>query len=118
MNDNSLQQTQGQPGFLSEDVEELIKNQIGSQTLEFLQTWAELTRKSLKANKEVLFNCLTVDVDDGHILCRFCGEGIPNWKQDNAREHKSECPMNTIGEVMVDSKKLYKELSEQIESNK
>ena len=58
MNDNSLQQAQGQTGFLSSDVEELIKSQIGSQTLEFLQTWAELTRKSLKANKEVLFNSI------------------------------------------------------------
>ena len=118
MNDNSLQQAQGQTGFLSSDVEELIKSQIGSQTLEFLQTWAELTRKSLKANKEVLFNCLTVDVEDGHILCRFCGEGIPNWKQDNAREHKSNCPMNTIGEVLQDTKQLHKELNGQIESNK
>ena len=32
MNDNSLQQTQGQTGFLSEDVEELIKSEIGSQS--------------------------------------------------------------------------------------
>lgn len=115
MNDNSLQQSQGQTGFLPEDIEELIKKEIGTKTLDFLRTWAELTRKSLKANKEVLFNCLTADVIDGHILCRFCGEGIPNWKQENAREHKSECPMNTIGEVLIDSKKLYKELSENLE---
>ena len=115
MNDTSLQQSQGQTGFLPEDIEELIKKEIGTKTLDFLRTWAELTRKSLKANKEVLFNCLTADVIDGHILCRFCGEGIPNWKQENAREHKSECPMNTIGEVLIDSKKLYKELSENLE---
>ena len=38
--------------------------------------------------------------------------------EDNAREHKSNCPMNTIGEVLQDTKQLHKELNGQIESNK
>lgn len=106
-------------GFnIPSSIAEQLNESIGSEVVDFLKQWADLTRKSLLANKEVIFNCLTVDVEDGHILCRFCGEGIPNWKQDNAREHKSNCPMNTIGEVLQDTKQLHKELNGQIESNK
>ena len=97
-------------------IAEQLNEAIGSEVLDFLKQWAELTRKSLLANKEVIFNCLTVDVENGHILCRFCGEGIPNWKQDNAREHKSECPTNGISEVLSAVKKMHTELNENIEN--
>ena len=114
MNDNTVEKPEGLSGFLPKDIEQVLNNEMGSKTLEFLTMWAGLTRKSLKANKEILFNCLTVDIEDGHILCRFCGEGIPNWKQENAREHKGECPMNMISDVLVDVKNMHREIKENL----
>jgi hypothetical protein len=97
-------------------ISEQLSEAINSEVLDFLKQWAELTRKSLLANKEVIFNCLTIDSSDGHILCRFCGEGIPNWKQENSREHKSECPTNSISEVLRAVKKMHTELNENVEN--
>jgi len=110
MNDNTK-------GFdIPSEIKEQLNKYIGSEVLEFLKTWAELTRKSLEANKEVLFNCLTVDILEGHILCRFCGDGIPNWRQENSREHKSECPMNAITDILDTVRKMHKDLNETIEN--
>ena len=104
-------------GFnIPSEITEQLNEYIGFEVLEFLKVWAKLTRTSLEANKEVLFNCLTVDIIDGHILCRFCGEGIPNWKQENAREHKSECPINSISDVLSTVKKMHKDLNETVEN--
>ena len=94
-------------GFLPREMEELLSKEIGSQTVEFLGAWADLTRKSLHANKEVIYNCL-VKEEDGHILCRFCNEGIPNWKNEDAREHTGDCPATQISEVLQEAKKVYK----------
>jgi len=44
--------------------------------------------------------------EENHILCRFCGEGIPNWKQENSREHTAECPINLISETLIATKEL------------
>ena len=43
-----------------------------------------------------------------HIICRFCEDGIPNWKNENAREHTSECPMTKIEDALDSMKELYK----------
>lgn len=93
-------------GFLPREMEDLLSKEVGSETVEFLGAWADLTRKSLKANKEVIYNCL-VKEEDGHVMCRFCNEGIPNWKNEDAREHTSDCPVSQIHEVLQDAKKVY-----------
>jgi len=111
---NSIKKSDGTTGFLPIELEEQIKEAVGGETLEFLLTWAELTKKSLQANKEVLTNCLQTDKETGFILCRFCGEGIPNWRQDSAREHSSECPMNTISDLLNDVKQMHHDLNETI----
>ena len=93
-------------GFVPTEVEDILNNQAGRDTLEFLIKWAELTKKSLKANKEIVFNCLTTDME-GHVLCRFCGEGIPNWKAEDAREHSSNCPIESVTDVLNEVRQMH-----------
>ena len=100
-------------GFVPTEVEDILNDQAGKDTLEFLIKWAELTKKSLQANKEIIFNCLTMDMD-GHVLCRFCGEGIPNWKEEDAREHRSECPIESVTNVLSEVRKMYQLATESV----
>jgi len=57
------------------------------------------------------YDDLTKD-EENYISCRFCGEGIPNWKQENAREHTAECPINNVSEVLIAVKKLKRNILE------
>ena len=103
-------------GFVPTEVEDILNDQAGKDTLEFLIKWAELTKKSLQANKEIVFNCLTMDTE-GHVLCRFCGEGIPNWKEEDAREHRSECPIESVTDVLSEVRKMYQLATESVAQN-
>ena len=103
-------------GFVPTEVEDILNDQAGKDTLEFLIKWAELTKKSLQANKEIVFNCLTMDME-GHVLCRFCGEGIPNWKEEDAREHRSECPIESVTDVLSEVRKMYQLATESVAQN-
>ena len=103
-------------GFVPTEVEDILNDQAGKDTLEFLIKWAELTKKSLQANKEIVFNCLTMDMD-GHVLCRFCGEGIPNWKEEDAREHRSDCPIESVTDVLSEVRQMYKLVTNSISTN-
>jgi len=103
-------------GFVPTEVEDILNDQAGKDTLEFLIKWAELTKKSLEANKEIVFNCLTMDTD-GHVLCRFCGDGIPNWKQEDAREHRSDCPIESVTDVLSEVRQMYQLVTEQLSKN-
>ena len=103
-------------GFVPTEVEDILNDQAGKDTLEFLIKWAELTKKSLQANKEIVFNCLTMDTD-GHVLCRFCGEGIPNWKEEDAREHRSECPIESVTNVLSEVRQMYQLVTDSIPQN-
>lgn len=103
-------------GFVPTEVEDILNSQAGKDTLEFLIKWAELTKKSLRANKEIIFNCLTTD-GEGHILCRFCGEGIPNWKEENAREHSSECPIESVSKVLSEVREMYQIVTDSVSTN-
>jgi len=103
-------------GFVPTEVEDILNDQAGKDTLEFLIKWAELTKKSLQANKEIVFNCLTMDAE-GHVLCRFCGEGIPNWKEEDAREHRSECPIESVTDVLSEVRKMYQLATESVAQN-
>ena len=95
-------------GISAEQLDDMMQNsEYGKQTMQFLAQWSEVTTLSLKANRLVLSQCLTQD-DENHILCRFCGSGIPNWKQENSREHTSDCPMITVGEALKSVKDLQK----------
>ena len=92
-------------GCTDEELNAFMQTTFGAQTLEFLAQWATVTRKALKANRAVVDECLITD-DEGHILCRFCNEGIPNWKEENAREHSSDCPINLVTEALTSTKEL------------
>ena len=95
-------------GISSEQLDDMMQNtEYGKQTMQFLAQWSEVTTLSLKANRLVLSQCLTQD-DENRILCRFCGSGIPNWKQENSREHTSECPIVDVGEALKAVKTLQK----------
>lgn len=95
-------------GLSTEQLDDMMQNtEYGKQTMQFLAQWSEVTTLSLKANRLVLSQCLTQD-DENHILCRFCGAGIPNWKQENSREHASECPMIHVGDALKAVRDLQK----------
>jgi len=94
-------------GCSSEELQAFMGTQFGEQTLEFIASWATVTQKSLLANRMIITTCLLTDAE-GHILCRFCGEGIPNWKQENSREHLSECPINFVSDALMSTKDLQK----------
>ena len=74
-----------------------------------LQMLAKVTKASLKANREILKRCLSTD-EEGRAVCRFCGHGIPNWRDENAREHVCDCPINLVAEAL----KLKNELKEDL----
>ena len=73
-----------------------------------------ICRASLKANRQVLKDCLTTD-GDGHTICRFCGPGIPNWRVTNGREHVSDCPVELVAEALRYNRELAFDLSTMIE---
>ena len=83
----------------------MIQTEFGEKSMRYLAQWAEVTRLSLKANRIVAKQCLTRD-DDGYIICRFCQDGIPSWKQENSREHTSECPLYHIGAAFLATKQF------------
>ena len=103
-------------GFMPTEVEDVLSTKTGKETFEFLDKWAELTRKSLKANKKIMSSCLITD-SEGHVLCRFCAEGLPNWKEEHAREHYSDCPIELISDVLKEMKELYKLSTKEIATN-
>jgi hypothetical protein len=91
------------------DLKSMIQTEFGKESLEYLAQWANITQLSLKANRIILSQCLVTD-DENHILCRFCGEGIPNWKQENSREHVAECPINYVSTALLATKELQKDI--------
>ena len=92
-------------GFIPSEMEDILSTKAGEDTLEHLTSWAELTKKSLDANRAVLVSCL-VDSRDGHLMCRFCAEGIPSWKAEGAREHLSDCPVTLIIDLLDSVKSM------------
>jgi hypothetical protein len=99
-------------GISESELESMTQTEFGEKSMRYLAQLAKVTRLSLKANRIVMKQCLTRD-DDGHVICRFCQEGIPSWKQENSREHTSECPLNHIGAVSMAIKQLkYNKLGE------
>ena len=99
-------------GLNESELESMIQTEYGEQNMQYLAQWAKVTQLSLKANRLIIAQCLVTD-DENHILCRFCGEGIPNWKQENSREHTAECPINNITEALMAVKGLRNSMSEQ-----
>jgi hypothetical protein len=99
-------------GLNESEVESMIQTEYGEQNMQYLAQWAKVTQLSLKANRLIISQCLVND-EENRILCRFCGEGIPNWKQENSREHTAECPINNITEALVAVKGLRSSISEQ-----
>lgn len=93
-------------GFLPPELTKVVEETLGVSSRDFLTKWAEVTQKSLSANKYAFKNGLVTQGD--HIVCRFCDDGIPNWKNENAREHTSECPMTKIEDALDSMKELYK----------
>ena len=93
-------------GFLPSELAKVVEETLGIASKDFLNKWAEVTQKSLSANKYTFRNGLMTQGD--HIICRFCEDGIPNWKNENAREHTSECPMTKIEDALDSMKELYK----------
>jgi len=87
------------------EFESMIQTEYGEQNIQYLARWADVTRLSLKANRLIISQCLVTD-EHNHVLCRFCGEGIPNWKQENSREHTAECPINHITTALMAVKGL------------
>tara|TARA_R110002020_G_scaffold146184_2_gene320656 strand:+ start:318 stop:701 length:384 start_codon:yes stop_codon:yes gene_type:complete len=88
-------------GCTVEELNQMASTDFGQRTIDFLAQWVKITTQSLKANRLILTNCLVTEAGSDHILCRFCGEGIPNWKRDNAREHTSECPMTEVSDALM-----------------
>jgi hypothetical protein len=99
-------------GLDESEVESIIQTEYGEQNMQYLAQWAKVTQLLLKANRLIINQCLVHD-EENHVLCRFCGEGIPNWKQENSREHTAECPINSITEALVAVKGLRSNISEQ-----
>ena len=99
-------------GLSESELQSMIQTEYGEQNMQYLAQWAKVTQLSLKANRIIISQCLVTD-DEEHILCRFCGEGIPNWKQENSREHTAECPINNITEALMAVKGLRNSMSEQ-----
>ena len=99
-------------GLSESELQSMIQTEYGEQNMQYLAQWAKVTQLSLKANRLIISQCLVTD-DEEHILCRFCGEGIPNWKQENSREHTAECPINNITEALMAVKGLRNSMSEQ-----
>ena len=99
-------------GLNESEVESMIQTEYGEQNMQYLAQWAKVTQLSLKANRLIISQCLVND-EENRILCRFCGEGIPNWKQENSREHTAECPINNITEALVAVKGLRSSISQQ-----
>ena len=99
-------------GLNESEVESMIQTEYGEQNMQYLAQWAKVTQLSLKANRLIISQCLVND-EENRILCRFCGEGIPNWKQENSREHTAECPINNITEALVAVQGLRSNISEQ-----
>ena len=99
-------------GLNESELESMIQTEYGEQNMQYLAQWAKVTQLSLKANRLIITQCLGTD-DESHILCRFYGEGIPNWKQENSREHTAECPINNISEALIAVKGLRNSMSEQ-----
>lgn len=93
-------------GLSAEEIEDMAKSEFGKRCMTFLTDWTRVTTLSLKANRVVISNCLTSDSDGSHILCRFCGEGIPNWKNENSREHLSDCPILCVSDALIAVKDL------------
>ena len=92
-------------GCKESEVEAILLTRFGEQNIQYLAQLAKITQLSLKANRLIISQCLVTD-DVGHVLCRFCGEGIPNWKQENSREHTAECPINHISTALMATKEL------------
>ena len=99
-------------GLNESELESMIQTEYGEQNMQYLAQWAKVTQLSLKANRLIITQCLVTD-EENHILCRFCGEGIPNWKEENSREHTAECPINNISEALIAVKGLRNSMSEQ-----
>jgi len=99
-------------GCTKSDLESLIPPELEAEGLQYLIQWANVTRLSLKANRLIISQCLMMD-EENHVLCRFCGEGIPNWKLEDAREHTAECPINNISDTLTAVKALYNSMEQQ-----
>ena len=97
-------------GLNTQEMKDFISTDYGQKTAEFLNMWSSITQKSLLANMTIAKNCFQHD-DDNHVLCKFCGEGIPNWKNEFSREHGSDCPINLISDALLETKKLKKVLT-------
>jgi hypothetical protein len=116
MNESDNDQTINLTGTNPTDLSTMLNIEFGEETTEYLAQWTKITQLSLKANRLILKHCLTED-EENRILCRFCGEGIPNWKQENAREHTAECPINNISEVLIAVKELKRNILEAEQDN-
>ena len=99
-------------GLSESELQSMIQTEYGEQNMQYLAQWAKVTQLSLKANRLIISQCLVTD-DEEHILCRFCGEGIPNLNQANSRDHSAECPINNITEALMAVKGLRNSMSEQ-----
>ena len=109
MEDVNTEEILGLTGCTREELAALTSTDFGQRTINFVVQWARVTTQSLKANRLVLSQCLITE--DEHILCRFCGEGIPNWQRENAREHTSDCPMIEVSEALIACKNLKESLN-------
>ena len=61
------------------------------------------------ANKQVMKSCYRRE-PDGHVICLFCADGIPHWKDEHSRGHVSECPINLVTGALNTTKTLRKAL--------
>ncbi len=104
-------------GFTEEELNNFKDTLFGQKTLTFLYLWTDLTKRALSANRSVLDNCFK-KIDSGEYECRFCEEGIPSWKSEVAREHKSECPINLVTDVIYQTAKLKDTLGDSDEATK
>ena len=96
-------------GVIRDKMDELIVPDDVRKTLEFVVRLVEVTQKSLMANKQVLESCYRTE-PDGHVMCVFCNDGIPHWKDEHSREHRSECPINPVTGALNATKTLKKAL--------
>ena len=105
MDESNSQQLIEMFGCAESELEAMIQNEFGKQCMDYLTAWMNVTQLSLKANRLILSQCLVTN-NEGHILCRFCDEGIPSWKEENSREHTAECPINHISAALIATKEL------------